>query len=344
LVVVAVAAVAVLVAAAGLVLWHHPAPRLDATFVAAGPASTAADGASAGPSASASASASASTSASPAPSKTRGAPGPVPRPGGKPGPGNTGVPPGVHLTVVNGDQTFAKDGQVVSGLDIHGFVRITARNVTLRNSIVHGGPNPKCNSSVVYVVSGASATIEDTEVSADFPNACLDGVWAHATTLTRVNIHGPVDGVKAYDNVVIQDSYIHDLTWFASDPNQGGGETHNDAVQTYEGNQHITLRHNTLNPGPKANAAYQVTQDLGKVTTDLHVVNNWLDWGGCSLNFSHKGGPAPMTGIYVSGNRFGRHSGYQCPIIVSTQTFLSQNSGNVWDDTGGPIPAPQRHD
>src|SRR6266511_2694562 len=32
------------------------------------------------------------------------------------------------------------------------------------------------------------------------------------------------------------------------------------------------------------------------------------------------------------------------PIIVSTQTTLTTNSGNVWDDTGGPIPPPQRHD
>jgi hypothetical protein len=31
-------------------------------------------------------------------------------------------------------------------------------------------------------------------------------------------------------------------------------------------------------------------------------------------------------------------------VLVSTQTILSKVSGNVWDDTGRPIPAPQRHD
>jgi hypothetical protein len=51
-----------------------------------------------------------------------------------------------------------------------------------------------------------------------------------------------------------------------------------------------------------------------------------------------------LTGLAVVNNRFGRHSFYQCPILLSTQSFLSQNSGNVWDDTGTPIPAPQRHD
>jgi hypothetical protein len=289
---------------------------------------------------------SASTSPTATPSAQPASPTPVARPGGKPGPGNTGVPPGTRLAVVNGDQTYSTDNQVISGLDIHGFVQIRAKNVTIRNSVIRGGPNPRCNSSVLWIRadSGASATIEDSEIAPSNPSPCLDGVWAVNASLVRLNIHGTVDGVKAYDNVTLRDSYLHDLGWFASDPNQGGGPTHNDAVQTYEGNRHIVLRHNTMNPGSRGNAAYQVTQDGGKATTDIHVENNWLDGGGCTLNFSHHGGPTPMTGIFVSGNRFGRHSVYQCPILVSTQTLLSQNTGNVWDDTTAPIPPPDRHD
>jgi hypothetical protein len=263
--------------------------------------------------------------------------------GGKPGPDNTGVPSGTALKVVTGDQTYSSPGQVVSGLDIHGFVRVTAKNVTIKNSIIRGG-TPKCNSAVLQISSSGSAIVEDTEINPTNPTACLDGVWATNVTLLRVNIYGSVDGVKAGDNTVVQDSWIHDLSWFASDPNQGGGPTHNDDVQTYEGNEHIVLRHNNMSPGPKGNAAYQVTQDGGQVSTDLHVEGNWLDGGGCTLNFSAKGGPTPMTGIYVTNNRFGRNSAYQCPILLSTQTILSQNSGNVWDDTGAPIPPPQVHD
>jgi hypothetical protein len=268
------------------------------------------------------------------------------RSGGKPGPGNTGVPPGTALTVVNGDQVYATPNQVISGLDIRGLVQIRAKNVTIRNSIIRGRKNPKCNSAVVWIRAdtGASATIEDSEIAPSNPDPCLDGIWATNATLTRLNIHGAVDGVKAFDNVTLRDSYVHELSWFASDPNQGGGPTHNDAVQTYEGNQHITLRHNTLNPGAKGNAAYQVTQDGGKPATDLHIDGNWLDGGGCSLNFAHKGGPTPMTGIYVTNNRFGHGSTFNCPILISTKTVLSQNTGNVWDDTGKPIPAPQQHD
>jgi hypothetical protein len=249
------------------------------------------------------------------------------------------------LKQVNGDQTFSGTGQVVEGLDIHGSVQITGKDVTIRNSIIRGNGVQKCNAAVLWIRAdaGASATIEDTEIAPTKPDPCLDGVWASNSTMRRVDIHGTTDGVKAFDNVTITDSYIHDLTFFAKDPNQSDG-THNDAVQTYEGNKHITLRHNTLNPGRNANAAYQVTQDGGKVATDLHIDGNWLDGGGCTLNFGHKGGPTPMTGIYITGNRFGRNSTFQCPILVSTQTVLSQNTGNVWDDTGQPIPQPQRHD
>ena len=72
------------------------------------------------------------------------------------------------MKVVSGDQTYSTAGQVISGLDIHGFVRITAKNVTLKNSIIRGG-SPKCNAAVVEVTSSGSATIEDSEVSPTNP-------------------------------------------------------------------------------------------------------------------------------------------------------------------------------
>jgi hypothetical protein len=267
---------------------------------------------------------------------------PPPRTGtGKPGPSNTGPLAGTTFRVINGDTTFSTPG-TYSNLDIHGYASVTAKGVTIKNSIFRGGA-AKCNASTLYIAPTASATIEDSEVNPDHPNACLDGIWASNTTLLRMNIHGATDGMKAFDNVTVQDSWIHDLSEFASDPNQNGGPTHNDAVQTYEGNQHITLRHNVFVMNTDDNAAYQVSQGGGKIATDLHIESNWLDGGGCTLNFSSSGGP-PMTGIYVVNNRFGRHSSYQCPILVSTQTTLSQNTGNVWDDTGAPIPPPQRHD
>lgn len=261
-------------------------------------------------------------------------------PTGKPSAATTGVPKGTAVKRVDGDQTYSRAGQVIENVDIHGYVTVKAKNVVIRNAIIRGGA-ARCNAAVVNVASGGSLTLERSEIAPAHPNACLDGIWASNATLRRLNIHGTVDGVKAGSNVLLEDSYIHDLAWYASDPNQGGGATHNDAVQTLSGS-HITLRRNVLVALPKGNAAYQVTQDAGPVT-DLHIEHNWLDGGGCTLNFAHKVA-ASLTGISVIGNRFGRHSTFQCPILVSTKTTLSANSGNVWDDTGKPIPSPQRHD
>jgi len=268
----------------------------------------------------------------------------------KPDASNTGVQAGLPLALVNGDQTYALDNQVIEGKDIHGAVVITGHHVTFRNSIVRGAnPSPVCtaaeshNSSVVRVRAGASATIEHVEIAPTVATACLDGAWITATTMRAVNIQGAVDGIKAYDDVTVIDSFVHDLASFASDPNQGGGETHNDAVQTYEANPHIFLLRNRLILSADNNATYQLTQDGGQFAADIHIERNWLDGGGCTLNFAHKV-LDHLTGVYVVDNRFGRGSFYDCPILISTQTVLSENSGNVWDDTGLPIPPPQQHD
>ncbi|GGM74952.1 right-handed parallel beta-helix repeat-containing protein [Dactylosporangium sucinum] len=283
----------------------------------------------AGSSAPASPSASPSGSASASPKTT---PKSVERTG-KPSAGNTGVIPGTRLTVVTGDQTYSADNQVVENADIRGFVRITGKKVTIRNSVIRGGA-ARCG-GVVQVEGAGSATLEDVEIAPASAGDCLDGVWASATNLTRVNIHGVVNGVKATGNdVVLQDSWVHDL---------GGGPAIRDAVVAL-GKRRITLRHNVLDAGRDSNAALQVTQE-GGASGDLRVEGNWLDGGACTLNFAHRGGgAATLTGITVVNNRFGRASKYVCPILISTQTTLTQNAGNVWDDTGVPIPAPDRHD
>jgi hypothetical protein len=247
--------------------------------------------------------------------------------------------PGTQLQVVTGDQTFATPGQVVEGKDFHGFVTVTAAGVTFRNCIFRGGV-PGGNAAVLDTEHGRNTVVEDSEIAPAHPAATLDGIWAASTSIYRTNVHGAVDGVKAQDNTLIQDSYIHDMSWFASDPNQGNTPTHNDGVQSMWGDAHVTLRHNTIDMSTTkdANAAYQSS------ATDAHIEGNLLDGGGCTLNFDHVQGGQPLSGIFVVGNRFGPNSFYDCPILVSTQTTLDQNSGNVWKEGGAPIPPPQRHD
>lgn len=287
----------------------------------------------------------------PAPTPTpTPAPTPPPSTGGKPSASNTGVPAGTVLTISTGDRTYSTDNQVISGLDIRGYVQITGKNVTIRNSIIRGGNRPcttggSQNNAPIWVRedAGASAILENIEIAPSNATACMDGIWAVNTTITRANIHGTVDGVKADDNVTIQDSYIHGLAYFAVDPNQGGGPSHNDGVQSYQCNSNIRLQRNNivLLGDETAGAVYQVTQDGGVRCSNIVVDNNWLDGGGCTLNFAPKV-LSTLTGISVTNNKFGRTRRFaNCTIKAYSGTTFAAYSGNVWEDNGQPIPPPQ---
>jgi hypothetical protein len=276
------------------------------------------------------------TTSKPASSKKSAPPA---RSGGAPAAGNTGVPSGTSLTVVTGNQTFSGSGDVIEGKDFHGFVKVTGKNITFRNCVFRGAATSG-NNALLDVEDATNTVVEDSEFAPSNPSATIDDIWAANATITRANIHGGVDGMKADSNTVVQDSWIHDMTWFASDPNQGGGETHNDGVQSFAGASHVTLRHNTIDMSTTKdpNAAWQSS------ASNSLAENNFFDGGGCMLNFDHKSTGHALGGIAIVNNRFGRHSAFQCPILLSSQASLSQNTGNVWADTGAPIPAPQQHD
>ena len=254
----------------------------------------------------------------------------------KPDASNTGVIAGTALTIVTGNQTFSTSGQVITGKDFRGYVKVTGSNITFKNCVFRGG-TPSGNNALLDTESGTNTVVEDSEFVPLHPAATIDGVWTANTKLYRVNIHGSVDGMKAGNNTLVQDSYIHDMSWFASDPNQGGGATHNDGVQAFDGVSGVTLRHNTIDMSTTKDANAALQDSASNVTVD----NNWLDGGGCTLNFADHGHSLPA--LVVTNNRFGRHSAFQCPILLSNLLSLAQNSGNVWVDTGTPIPAPQQH-
>lgn len=254
----------------------------------------------------------------------------------------TGVTPGVTLSVVSSDTTYGSsfNGQTISGKDFHGFVTVTGANITFKDCIFRGKASSSNHGLVDTENSTGLITFMDIEVAPSNPSATLDGMWLQNSTVYRAHVHGGVDGIKTFGDVTIQDSYIHDLNWFASDPNQGGGPTHNDGVQSWAGPANTTLRHNridlsTTNDG---NAAWQDS------SPNSLAEYNYLDGGGCSLNFAH-GSLSSLQPVYVRNNYFGRHQGFTgCVVLISTKTTLTQYTGNVWADTLTPTPAAQQHD
>jgi hypothetical protein len=253
--------------------------------------------------------------------------------GNQPGPGNTGVPAGTALTVMNGDLTITTAGATYSGLDIHGSVKVEAPNVTIKDSIIRGGPN--ATGALVYDLSNNATNflIEDSEVVPAYPSVYLDGIDGWNYTALRDNIHGSVDGLKMFGpNATVQDSWIHGLVTYAHDPAQGGGLSHNDGVQILSGSN-LKIIGNTIEGG--SNTAVMITQDHG-TTNNVVIDSNWISGGTCSINMTPKPLGA-LNAITVDNNIFTNNSTKSCPILSTTQTNLTV-SGNVYAGTGLPVP------
>ncbi len=128
-------------------------------------------------------------------------PTPSPDPTPTPGPETTGVPASTQLTVHEGDLTVTVPGTVVDSLDIHGYLRIKAANVTVKNTVVRGRSGL---TGVMALVQSSSPGCRSSTPSSrpPTPRTTSTGSSATAFTLTRVDIHSVVDQVNITgDNV-----------------------------------------------------------------------------------------------------------------------------------------------
>ncbi len=233
----------------------------------------------------------------------------------KPGPHNTGVPAGTTLTP-SGSIRVETDGMVIEDLDIAGEVAILANNVTLRRVRIRSGDYypiryfDNDNTGLVIEDSEIEGTSDDATASVSFSNY----------TARRLNIHGAADGFKADSNVLIEDSWIHDL--------RNGTDQHNDGVQS-TGGPNVTLRNNWISGA--SNAAVQ-TGDLGGATENLTIECNWLGGGGWTLNIRGTGATVPVN-TKILRNVFSRDAGYGPWTIDDPNPTIE---GNTYED-GEPI-------
>lgn len=252
----------------------------------------------------------------------------------RPDAGNTGVPAGTVLRRHEGNLTVTTAGAVIDAVDIHGFLIIKAPDVTVRRSVVRGAPITSGAGLVTVTAAGATNfLLEDSELVAAHPSPWLDGIKGGNFTMRRVEVRGTTDNVGIHlPNVLIESSWLHASTWWASSPTHNGGESHNDAVQVH-GGSNIRIVGSRLEEAN--NAAVMMTQDYSR-TYDVTIAKNWLNHGGCTINIADKG-KTGMTGITASGNRFGRDTrNVDCAIIRSSLVQLNA-TGNVWDDTGAAV-------
>lgn len=226
---------------------------------------------------------------------------------------NTGVPAGTVLTN-SGSITVTTAGTVIDKKNISGQVIIRANNVTIRNSrITSGDYYPIDNNN-----GNTGLLVEDTEIKGTNSNVTSLMSFANYTA-RRVNIYGGADGFKADSNVLIEDSYIHDLAVSAG--------SHNDGIQT-TGGSNVTVRHTTckLSTFVGANACIQIGDEWAPNSNWL-VENNLLDGGGWTINAGTQ-----SSSMRFLNNRFTRNAGYG-----AGHPSGSIWTGNYYDDNGAAV-------
>jgi hypothetical protein len=249
---------------------------------------------------------------------------------GVPGATNTGVPAATALTVHNGDINVTKAGTVISGLDVHGAIKVNAPNVTIKNSIIRFRAGGYIDGIHSY---STGLNIVDTEIAPTTTSPNYNGIMGSGFTATGVNVHGVVDAVHIYgNNVTIQNSWLHGNTHFLQDPNWGGKPSHDDSIQIVSGTN-IRILNNTYEGA--YNSGIQITQDNGTVS-NVTIAGNVAGGGGCSVNVSQKGG-GPIAGISVTNNRFRRDQRVSGCAIIRPKTTVVASSGNTWIDNGAAV-------
>lgn len=204
---------------------------------------------------------------------------------------------------------------------MRGTVTISAPGVVVKNSRISG-----TGYYGIRVTSG-DVTIEDTEILG-FQNAISGGSW----TGRRLDIHSTTqDGVKLGSNVLLEDSWIHDLT-----PEEGA---HADGGQVQSGVVDVVVRHNVIDAsnaalGTFGNSALIIKPDMGSSSAGPVVIeDNWLNGGNYTLYVVPGSTGNTIREVDVWRNRFGSTSRYG-PASVSMPVNAS---GNVWDASGRPL-------
>lgn len=279
----------------------------------------------------------------------------------QPGPGNTGVAGGTRLTAIYGNITVTKAGTVLNGLDVHGFIKVRAANVTIQNTRVHGSASASVSTGLIDAASAAvkNLVVQHCELTDDFPSIWVNGVVGHDYTARANNVHNVVDGFGVFNpsspgsdvNVTIQGNWIHALTYLSPDRTHSDNHTHNDGVQIQGtgrsvGRQQVRIIGNTISAlaGPLGNArspyypsvsgqAIAVTPNVSKVH-DVVISGNWLDGGMQSVTMlaSPKG---TGRGLVLAFNRFGRQQYLHKAVRITPPVTLAQY-GNAYAD-GQPI-------
>lgn len=208
-----------------------------------------------------------------------------------------------------GDLTITENGSKVNNIDVDGVIYVNANDVTVSNFTAE---------RVTQKPGKTGMNLEDGTI--DGKNLKNDGVQWSNFTLRRMDISRTFDGIKAQGNVVIEDSYIHDLYSFRDKDAGAGGYSHNDCIQISTGTNILIQRNWLDNCG--FNSAIFIDPDQGPID-NVTVQHNYLNGGGITLYAiaSRSATNGLPTNVTISNNVFGETHQYDYATIGAGINF-----------------------
>ncbi|HOY80521.1 MAG TPA: hypothetical protein PLB92_00140 [Rhodoglobus sp.] len=250
---------------------------------------------------------------------------PPPSSGGWPDATNTGVPAGTTLTAYTGPLTITTAGTVIDRRKITGCVVIKANNVTIKNSLLQTNG---CFFNVLSDNGNTGLVLQDVEIDGQGNSTGDSAVNGSGFTCLRCNIHGTVDGFKAGTNVVIQDSWIHDLVI--------QGDSHNDGIQSL-GTTSLKIIHNRIVLADGATSAVILSTGSASAMKNVEIRGNLLGGGAFTVYGGYAAGQdvrSRVDNISITDNRFTTvvfpRSGAYGPLTSADPPVVL--SGNLWLD------------
>jgi hypothetical protein len=266
--------------------------------------------------------------ATPTPTPTQtSTPTPTPPSGGMavlgrhfPDSGTTGVPSGTALTKYTGPCTISESNVVIDKKTIDCSLRITGKNVTIKNSVLNGA---------IYTSKG-SFTVTDSDIRL---SATEDtGVGEANFTLNRVEITGGRRSVNCASNCTVEASYLHAQ---GKDPT---GTAHQSAIRM---GANSVIRGNTIAcdapespPAGGCSAALTGYGDFAVVEKNTIDGNLFLasNAGYCAYGGSSTGKPYSngVNNVKFTNNIWQRGKTGVCGIWGPIVSFQPNLPGNVW--------------
>lgn len=257
-----------------------------------------------------------------------------------------------------GDFHFTANDQVLEGYDITGRVFFDSTSRTkLRNCIIRGGPTSAYGTQWTHVSffgeDGTDRLMEFCEVRPSHPTVDSYGLSGWGYTARRNIIRKVVDTVNIHrsasgrvHSAQIEGNY-EEPEWYAVDPRQSNGPTHNDGHQVFSGSLNRIEGNLVVGNSQKGNG---VTCTPNSTTGAAKLANmiirkNWFE--GCYTQIEAWDSGTTfdaVAGLVITGNRHGVGANgsagdHRWDILLTAENYslAADVSGNVRDPGGAGI-------